>query len=95
MAEKNIFAYKPFLSLNISDFNLFLSENCNPHEKSHPYFPAIPPVKVEVLSSPPPPFFENLIGGSTPHQQKGVGVGVHAMGGICLLLSVCFYFCFD
>ena len=26
----NIFAYKFFLSLNISDFNLFLCENCNP-----------------------------------------------------------------
>ena len=27
MTEKNIFAYKLFLSLNISDFNLFLYEN--------------------------------------------------------------------
>ena len=30
MTEKDIFAYKPFLSLNISDLNLFLCENCNP-----------------------------------------------------------------
>ena len=30
MTEKNIFAYKHFLSLNISYFNLFLCENCNP-----------------------------------------------------------------
>ena len=30
MTEKNIFAYKLFLSLNISDFNYFLCENCNP-----------------------------------------------------------------
>ena len=30
MTEKNIFAYKLFLSLNISD--LFLCENCNLHE---------------------------------------------------------------
>ena len=30
MTEKNVFAYKLFLSLNISDFNLFLCENCNP-----------------------------------------------------------------
>ena len=29
MTEKNIFAYKLFLSLNISDFNFFLCENCN------------------------------------------------------------------
>ena len=41
MTEKNIFAYKLFLSLNVSDFNLFLCENCNP------------PLKVEVLSRPP------------------------------------------
>ena len=30
MREKNILAYKLFLSLNISDFNSFLCENCNP-----------------------------------------------------------------
>ena len=31
MTEKNIFAYKLFLSLNNSDFNLFfLCGNCNP-----------------------------------------------------------------
>ena len=30
MPDKNIFAYKLFLSLNILDFNLFLCENCNP-----------------------------------------------------------------
>ena len=40
MTEKNIFAYK-LLSLNISDFNVFLCENCNPPEKkSPPSFPA-------------------------------------------------------
>ena len=27
---KNIFTYKLFLSFNISNFNLFLCENCNP-----------------------------------------------------------------
>ena len=43
MTEKNIFAYKLFLSLNISDFNLFLRENCNPHLiKVTPSFPATP-----------------------------------------------------
>ena len=40
MTEKNIFAYKLFLSLNISDFNLFLCENCNPLKKVTPSFPA-------------------------------------------------------
>ena len=43
MTEKNIFAYKLFLSLNISDFNLFLCENCNPCLiKVTPSFPATP-----------------------------------------------------
>ena len=32
MTEKNIFAYKLFLQLNILDFGLFLRENCNPSE---------------------------------------------------------------
>ena len=32
MTEKNIFAHKLFLQLNISDFDLFLCENCNPSE---------------------------------------------------------------
>ena len=63
--SKNIFAYKLFLSLNISDFNHFLSENCTrPREKSYSLFPSNLPLKIEVLSSPP--FFENLVGGSSP-----------------------------
>ena len=75
MTEKNIFAYKLFLSLNISDFNLLFCENCNPRLK-----------KVTPLSQQPPskirgpfkhPLFENLVGGSTtpapPHLQKWVG----------------------
>ena len=47
MTEKNIFAYKLFLSLNISDFNLFLGENCDPPpplilKNVTPSFPATP-----------------------------------------------------
>ena len=54
MTEKNIFAYRLFLSLNISDFNLFFCENCNPSpEKKSPPLSQQPPLKVEVLSSPP------------------------------------------
>ena len=30
MTEKKIFAHKLFLSLNISDFNLFLCDDCTP-----------------------------------------------------------------
>ena len=71
MTEKNIFAYKLFLLLNVLDFNLFFRENCNPPEKSLPLFPSNPSLKVEVLSNPP--LFENLVGGSTPPCRKGGG----------------------
>ena len=69
MTEKNIFAYKVFLSLNISDFNLFLCENCNPPEKSHPLFPSNPPLKVEVL--PSPPFLKIWLEAQAPPLMKG------------------------
>ena len=39
-------------------------------------FPSNPPLKVEVLSSPPPLVFESLVGGSTPTAERG---GVHTM----------------
>ena len=47
MTRKNIFAYKLFLSLNISDFNLFFfvkiaTPHPSPPEKSHPLFPYNP-----------------------------------------------------
>ena len=52
MAEKNIFAHKPFLTLNFQILIYFLSENCNPpHEKSHPIFLSNSPLTFEVLSS--------------------------------------------
>ena len=53
MIEKNIFVYKHFSSLNISDFVFFLCKNCNPLEKSHPLFPSNIPLKIEILLSPP------------------------------------------
>ena len=64
--NNNIFPYKLFLSLNISDFNL-LSDNCNPPEKK---FPA-------VLSSPL--FFKfGWRLNPRPLYRKGGG-GVHTM----------------
>ena len=42
MAEKNNFANKLFLSLNISDFSLFFMEKLQPPEKSHPTIPPPP-----------------------------------------------------
>ena len=50
MTDKNVFACKLFLLLNISDFNVFLCENCNPPKKGHPLFPSNPRLKAEVLS---------------------------------------------
>ena len=68
MTEKSIFAYKLFLSLNISDFNLFLCESCNSRLiKVTPSFPAIPskswgPVKHSL--------YENMVGGSTHYDNS-------------------------
>ena len=53
VTEKNIFGYKLFLSLNISDFNLFDVKIATPPEKSHPPLSQQPPLKVDVLSSTP------------------------------------------
>ena len=84
MIEKNIFAYKLFLSLNISDFNLFLEKNCNPPplKKVTPLFPSKPPLKVEVLSSPP--IFKIWLEAEPPPPSAhlaGRGVGAHYVQG--------------
>ena len=76
-AEKNIFAYKLFLSLNISDFILFLFFFLKignlPAEKSHLPLSQQPPSKS--WGPVKPPLFENLVRGSPPlsPQQKGKG----------------------
>ena len=63
--QKNVFAYKLFLSLNISDFNLFLCKNCNPRRiKVTPSFPGTPSKSSGPVKTPSP--FDNLVGGSTP-----------------------------
>ena len=60
MTEKNIFARKLFLPLNISDFDLFLCETVTLHmNKVTPPFPSKLPLKVEVLSIHP--LFENWL----------------------------------
>ena len=57
MAEKNIFVYKLFLLLNISDFGLFFffCKNCNIPEKSYPFFSSNPS---KLRSCPSPPFWK-------------------------------------
>ena len=52
MTEKNIFAYKPFLSLNISDF-IFYVKTATPLEKVNPIFPSNPPLKIEIFQGSP------------------------------------------
>ena len=81
MTEKNTFAYKPFLSLNISDFNNFYVKTATPLpplKKVTSLFPSNSPLKVEALSSslplfenwlevqPPPPPLLKIGGGSPP-----------------------------
>ena len=81
ITERNIFAYKLFLSLNISDFTFYVkiaNPPC-PLKKVTLLLPSNPLLKVEVLSSPA--IFENLVGGSTPPPQPAEGRegGVHSM----------------
>ena len=55
VTKKNIFAYKLFLSLNISDFNSFFMWKFQPPPLKNvtSLFPSMPPLKVEVLSIHP------------------------------------------
>ena len=69
VTEKNIFGYKLFLSLNISDFNLFDVKIATPPEKSHPLFPSNPLSK---LTSCQAPHFWKF-GGSTSFLKRGGG----------------------
>ena len=68
MTEENIFACKRFLWLNISDFNLFLCENCN-HRliKVTPSFPATPSKSWDPVKHP---LYENMVGGSTRYDNS-------------------------
>ena len=55
-------------------YTIFYVKIATFQKKVTPVFPSNPPLKVEVLSSPP--LFENLVGGSTLNLQKGEG-GAH------------------
>ena len=58
MTEQNILVYKLFLPLKIPVLVYFSSKSCNPSWKRSPPLFQQPPLKIEVLSSPPPPFWE-------------------------------------
>ena len=79
MTKKNIFAYKLFFSVNISDF-IFYVTIATPHEKGHPLFPTTPskswgPVK--------PPFLKIWL----KVQPLGGGRGVHTMQTLLSILK--------
>ena len=58
---------------------MFYVKIATPLKKFIPLFPIKPPLKIEVLSSPPPSF-ENLVGRSTPLSRRE---GVHTMLSQC------------
>ena len=71
MPQKNIFVYKLFLLLNISDFSLFFIQKLHPPEKSHPLpFPSNPPLKMGILSRPP--FLKIWLKTQTPVAERGM-----------------------
>ena len=88
--DTNIFVYKPFLPLNISNFSLVFFVKIATHLKEvTPSFPATPsqswgPVKRHL--------FENLVGGSTPQQKGGGEWGVRTMYQILTGDVVIFFF---
>ena len=58
-----------------------LCKNYNPPEKGHPLFPINPPLKTEILSSPP--FLKigtRFTHPTSPPAERGMGVGVHTIG---------------
>ena len=77
MTEKIIFAYKLFLSLNISDFSsIFYVKTATPPEKGYPLFPSNPPLKIEILQALP---FQRFGQRLNPSPQQKRGREVHTM----------------
>ena len=74
MTEKNIFAYKLYLSLNISDFNLFFMWKLEPPWKKSPPLSQQPSSNSWGLVKPPPLFWK-FGWRLNPPYIKGVGVG--------------------
>ena len=56
--------------MQILDYYYFFCKNCNPPEKSYLLFSSNPLSKFRSCQAP---LFENLLGGSTPQQEWGVG----------------------
>ena len=75
MTEKNIFAYKLYLSLNISNFNSFFMRKLQPPEKIHHPLSQQPPSKSWSLVKPH--LFENLVGGDYDSPQSSTSFHNH------------------
>ena len=72
----NFFCHEVFQVFQILVY--LLCKNCNPpplEKLPTSLFPTNPRLKILVLATPPPFVFENLVGGSTPSQQKCGGEG--------------------
>ena len=68
MAEENLFVYK---LINIPDFSLFFYvKTATLPEKGQIPLSQQPPLKIEILSCPPP-FFETLVRALTPSRRGG------------------------
>ena len=81
MTEKNVFAYKLFLPLNISDFIFYVKIGIPPSlEKSSPSFPATLLQKLGFCQAPLP-FLKIWLEAQLPCRKEGVGE-VHTMTGI-------------
>ena len=73
MTEKNIFVYKLFFLLNISDFSLFFNvKNATPGN-GHPLFSSNPLLKIEILQRLPFPKFSRTV--HSPSRKGGEGGG--------------------
>ena len=69
---------KTFLFINFFYLQIFTFyvKTATPLKKGHPPLSQHPLLKIEILSSTPPPlFFQNLVGGSIPPVEMGGGRG--------------------
>ena len=85
MTEKNVFAYKLFLSLNISGFSSFLCSSCKPPEKVHS--PVSQQSPLNMRSCQAPSFWKFVRRFNLISNRKG---GVHIMVMVLKLLEIVF-----
>ena len=84
MAEKTFVLIIFFCHQMFHSLVYFLCKICNPRKKVTTFFTSNPSLKIEILSSPNTPVFENLVGGSNP-SRKG---GMHTMVTLTFLCPI-------